>query len=62
MIIPIMIERNYQNRKHRAASGQRTREQKHMAFLDLDVTKDPIVYDTKDHVAPVLVEPFLSEQ
>ena len=39
---------------------ERTWEQKHLAFFDLDVTKDPIVHDTKEHVALVLIEPFLS--
>jgi hypothetical protein len=43
------------------SSRVRTGKQKHLALLDLDVSKGPIVYDTKEHVAPVLIKPFLCE-
>jgi len=39
---------------------ERTRKQKHLALLDLNITKDAIVYDTKKHITLVLIEPFLS--
>jgi hypothetical protein len=39
---------------------ERTRKQKHLALLDLNITKDAIVYDTKEHITLVLIEPFLS--
>ena len=39
---------------------KRTRKQKHLALLDLNITKDAIVYDTKEHITLVLIEPFLS--
>ena len=37
----------------------RTWEQEHLALLDRNVTKATIVHDTKEHIALVLVEPFL---
>ena len=39
---------------------ERTRKQKHLAFLDLNITKGAIVYNTKEHITLVLIEPFLS--
>jgi hypothetical protein len=39
---------------------ERTRKQKHLALLDLNITKDAIIYDTKEHITLVLIEPFLS--
>jgi hypothetical protein len=38
---------------------KRTRKQEHLALLDLNITKDAIVYDTKEHITLVLIEPFL---
>jgi len=38
---------------------ERTWEQEHLALLDRNVTKVTIVHDTKEHIALVLVEPFL---
>lgn len=40
-------------------SSGRTWQQEHLALLNPDVLEDPIVDDLEDHVALVLVEPFL---
>jgi hypothetical protein len=37
----------------------RTWEQEHLALLDRNVTKVTIIHDTKEHIALILVEPFL---
>ena len=53
-----MITIRVRNAVHKAR--ERTRKQKHLALLDLNITKNAIVYDTKEHITLVLVEPFLS--
>jgi hypothetical protein len=37
----------------------RTWEQEHLALLDRNVTEGTVIHDPKEHVAFVLVEPFL---
>jgi hypothetical protein len=55
-----MPDRRMRGAVLKSAQTEHTGKQKHLAFLDIYITKGPIVYDTKEHVALVLIEPFLS--
>jgi hypothetical protein len=56
----VMPDRRVRGAVLKSAQIERTRKQKHLAFLDLYITKYLIVYDTKEHLSLVLIEPFLS--